>query len=244
MSRISQGPFRAYAQGYGRILLNYKEDISGDMESLPLSFSSIWKQGARRSLSILSQSQGSLRREILMVFVGRRRETKIVLDALEQYVNVIVTGKYGIGRTYLITHIAKTSSDRWRFHFVDFAKTPGKACSQLLREMFPEYADSPVGGKLRYRSARAILSEKEMTDTRAQVIVMDNVASLSPQKIDFIRSLTLSQRFRLIAIVESFLPQSSFDILRARLYPTRVVKIGYLSVGDTKELFRYYSQKN
>jgi len=71
-------------------------------------------------------------------FVGRENEIKQIIKALRRGDNVILTGKYGIGRTSLVKHIADTTRDRWRFIFVNFSQTPGRVCGYLIEELLPK----------------------------------------------------------------------------------------------------------
>ena len=58
-----------------------------------------------------------------MIFVGRRKETHQITDDLKKGQNIILHGKYGMGRTSLINHIARLMNQRWKFIFVDFGQT-------------------------------------------------------------------------------------------------------------------------
>jgi hypothetical protein len=42
-----------------------------------------------------------------MNFVGRKREIAAVTKSLKQNINVVMTGRYGVGRSCLVKHIAK-----------------------------------------------------------------------------------------------------------------------------------------
>jgi MoxR-like ATPase len=61
-----------------------------------------------------------------IMFVGREKETKLIIKELVRGHNIVIEGKFGIGRTSLVRHVSSVISDQWRFIFVDFSQTPGK----------------------------------------------------------------------------------------------------------------------
>jgi len=177
-----------------------------------------------------------------MSFVGRERETKKIMKALERGDNVVLMGKYGIGRTSLIKHVAALTKDRWRFIFLDFSQTPGKVTKQLLVELFPEKGK----GKdhyIRYKSGRFLIVSKELKDKRKHILVFDNIAKLTTQKLQLIRYLILESKFQYIAIAESFLPKEGFFLLRAALLPAETIILPYLSEESTKKLLCHLADK-
>ena len=170
-----------------------------------------------------------------MCFVGREKETKKIMKALEQGNNIVLMGKYGIGRTSLIKHIAAITKDRWRFVFVDFSQTPGKVTMHLLRELVP----GKRKGKdhyIRYKSGRFLIVSKELKDKRKHILVFDNIAKLTAQKLQLIRYLILESTFQYIAIAESFLSKEDLFLLRAALLPAEMIILTYLSEESTKKL--------
>lgn len=172
--------------------------------------------------------------------MGRTKETAQLRRALERGHNVVVLGKYGIGRTSLIRHLADLTRDRWRFVFADFSQTPGQVCNELLAGLFPEQKQARY---TRYKSGRFKILHRDLGDDRNHVIVLDNIAKLSPQRLNLIRYFVREERFRLIAIVEPFVPRSDLFLLRAILSPVSVITLGYLTFHNAVELFHYYSQK-
>ena len=56
-----------------------------------------------------------------MLFVGRQSEKKIIMEALNCGRNIILGGKFGIGRTRLIREIAKLVNER-KFKLLTFLK--------------------------------------------------------------------------------------------------------------------------
>jgi len=177
-----------------------------------------------------------------MCFVGREKETKKIMQALDRGNNVVLMGKYGIGRTSLIKHIEALTKDRWRFLLLDFSQTPGKVTTQLLVELLPEKRK----GKdhyIRYKSGRFLIVNKELKDKRKHILVFDNIAKLTAQKLQLIRYLILESKFQYIAIAESFLPKEDLFLLRAALLPAEMIMLPYLSEESTKKLLCHFADK-
>jgi len=177
-----------------------------------------------------------------MYFVGREKEIGQIKEALEGGNNVIISGKYGIGRTSLIKHIADAMKDQWRFVFADFSKTPGSVCNYLLAELFPtqEFDREYV----RYKPSRFRIVTLALEDHREHVLVLDNVSKLSAQKLDLIRYLTWEHRFQFVSIVESFLPQGDLFRLRVWMNPSSLIKLHYLSASDVVRFFQQLSKEH
>ena len=177
-----------------------------------------------------------------MCFVGREKETKKIMQALDRGNNVVLMGKYGIGRTSLIKHIEALTKERWRFLLLDFSQTPGKVTTQLLVELLPEKRK----GKdhyIRYKSGRFLIVNKELKDKRKHILVFDNIAKLTAQKLQLIRYLILESKFQYIAIAESFLPKEDLFLLRAALLPAEMIMLPYLSEESTKKLLCHFADK-
>lgn len=175
-------------------------------------------------------------------FVGREKETKQIIKALKRGDNVILTGKYGIGRTSLIKHIADSMENRWRFIFVDFSQVPGKVCGFLIDELLPKSKGSKRGEILGYKSNRFRISNLDFTDKRQHVLVLDNIAKLSAQKLDLIGYLVMAKRFRFVAIAENFMRGDELFVLRARLRNALQINIPHLSGQSAREFFRHQSE--
>ena len=142
---------------------------------------------------------------------------------------MILTGKYGIGRTSLIKHIADSIENRWRFIFVDFSQAPGKVCRVLIDELLPKSKGRKRAEILGYKSNRFRISNLDFTDKRQHVLVLDNIAKLSAQKLDLIRYFVMAKRFRFVAIVENFMRGEELFVLRARLRNALQINIPHLS---------------
>src|SRR5439155_4905243 len=80
-------------------------------------------------------------------------------------------------------------------------------------------------------------------DKRQHVLVLDNIAKLSAQKLNLVQYLAREKRFRVVAITESFLPAEQFRRLRARLSPALMVTLDHLSVYSVRKFFTYCSER-
>ena len=172
-----------------------------------------------------------------MVFVGRDKETRQIIGALEKGSNVVVTGKFGMGRTKLVRYVADNYGERWRFVFVDFSKTPGQVCTDILTEMSPGKRFRQPGHYQRYKTKRHRIATVKSKDARQVVFVLDNIEKLSPQRLALIRYLSSEKRFLFIAITESFLREKDSFLLRAELLPEHVIRLGRISRRDSMEFF-------
>ncbi|MEN6319400.1 MAG: ATP-binding protein [Syntrophaceae bacterium] len=177
-----------------------------------------------------------------MCFVGREKETNKIIKALERGNNIVLMGKYGIGRTSLIRHIAAITKEKWKFVFLDFSQTPGKVTKQLLEELMP----GKWKGKnhyARYKSGRFLIVSKELKDKRKHFLILDNIAKLTTQKLQFLRYLIQESTFQYVAIAESFLPKEDLFLLRASLLPAEMIILPYLNEESTEKLLRQLVDK-
>ena len=172
-----------------------------------------------------------------MHFVGREKEIGQIKEALEGGKNVIVSGKYGMGRTSLIKHVAEMMQKGWRFLFLDFSETPGKLCQHLIAKLWPQKECRGRDEFSKYRSARFRIVTLDFNDSRKHVLVLDNIAKLSAQKLDFIRYFAWEKRFQFVAIVESFVSDDDLLRLRVRLYPTDIIMLQHL---DKRNVYQFY----
>ena len=86
----------------------------------------------------------------MMLFVGRKKEQKKIIELLNDGMNIILTGKYGIGRTSLMKEIAKAFAEDRKFIFVDFSQTPGKMSETLMKALDIPRRIKNQGNKMRY----------------------------------------------------------------------------------------------
>ena len=178
-----------------------------------------------------------------MLFVGRKREKKQIFESLREGKNIIIGGKFGIGRTSLIREIAKILADERKFVFVDFSKTPGEMSEKLMKELGLSARFKKTGTKMGYKSMRYRVANAKSLKKQNTVIVFDNIAKLTNQKTIFLRHLILEQHFQFIAIVEHFLPQKHFFELKVQLIPTATITLRYLKMIDVEDYLQTYSNQ-
>jgi replication-associated recombination protein RarA len=179
-----------------------------------------------------------------MYFVGRSRETNFIIKALERGENVIVSGRFGMGRTSLLKHISEKASNKWRFVFIDFSKTPADACRHLIAELFPAYAAKQGDAYIKYKPCRFQILNRELEVRRQHVLVLDNIEKVTRHKLALLQMMTFEKRFLFVAITASFLPESQYHQLKVALLATCRITLGHMSPSSTKEFFAYFSKKN
>ena len=179
-----------------------------------------------------------------MCFVGREKEVRKLTKALEGGRHVIVTGAYGIGRTRMVRQVVENGTQVRRIVFADFSKTPGDVCEKLLAFFLPRTPTGRVVRSAHYKIGRNLLAGMKLTDERKPVVVLDNIGRLTRQKLSFLRELNLENRYLFIAIVESFLPERSFFLLRACLFPSETITLRHLTVQDSRGYFQCVARKH
>ncbi len=178
-----------------------------------------------------------------MIFVGRINEKKKIIKDLQRGKNIVLSGKFGIGRTSLVNEIAEKLGDKRLFVFVDFGQTPGKMSERLMKELHISSRLKKTGKKMCYKSMRYRIATVGSSIKNKPVIVFDNVAKLTPQKIIFLRHLIEEEHFQFIAIAENFLPAKDFLLLKAQLIPIETVTLHHLSTEDVSAFIRLYAVK-
>jgi len=176
-----------------------------------------------------------------MFFVGREKETRAILRALEGGRNVLLQGRFGIGRTALTRHVSEVMGDRWHFHFLDFSETPRLMCHMLFEELHAGPCSRRPRKPMRYKAERYRILQKDMPDKKHHVIVFDNVAKLTRAKIAMLRHFRAEERFPVVAIIESFLEEKELRVLSAILAPTTRLSLGYLSETESHALLSHVS---
>jgi Cdc6-like AAA superfamily ATPase len=179
-----------------------------------------------------------------MYFCGREKEISEIISALEKRRHIVITGKYGIGKTVLTKHLSDITKQRWQFVFTDFSKTPSSVCNEILWKVSPKRQPRHCQKYIKYKIARSLIADLTLKDKRQPVIVLDNISELSHQKLAFIQYVTFPKKLLFIAITEGFLPENDLFQLRACLMPSHLLKLGNLSTKNAVEFFRYFSQKN
>jgi len=163
--------------------------------------------------------------------VGREQEEARLAAALAAGKNVVVSGKYGSGRTALVRHLAETSAGRFRFAFCDFSAPPRETWAVLAAEVAPDRRRK-ASGRRRPASSRALRARvlgAPRADGPPTVVVLDDVGRLTPARLDALRRLTVTDRFRFVAIIEGHLPAAEREHLLACLAPLERLPLGPLS---------------
>jgi hypothetical protein len=176
-----------------------------------------------------------------LLFVGREKEIKQIRRALEGGKNIILRGKYGMGRTCLVKRVARIAGDRWRFVFTDFSQTPGKVCADLAAQLLPDGKGQSREGKRGYKSERFRIAHLDLKDPRPHVLVLDGIGKLTAPKLDLLRYLAGESRFRLVGIVESFMGGKDLLHLRGRMMPSLLINVSHISKKSAREFFRHFS---
>jgi hypothetical protein len=178
-----------------------------------------------------------------MDFVGRKQEITAIRRSLTAGHNVILTGRFGVGRSRLVKHFSKLCAPRWRLLFADFSRPAARFCNDMLRQLVPHRGSSAKNRYIRLIHAKDLLWGKEAQEELQRVIVLDNMGKISNQKLDFIRGMRFDSKVMFIAITESFLPESDLFRLRSALYPSRMLILGNLSKTETLSFFRLTSER-
>lgn len=179
-----------------------------------------------------------------MIFVGRENEKKKIMKELHRGKNIVLGGKFGIGRTSPVKEIAEQLGDQQQFVFIDFGQTPGKMSKKLMKELHISLRLKKTGKKMGYRFMRYRIATVGLSTKNKPVIVFDNVAKLTPQKIIFLRHLIEGDHFQFIAIAENFLPWKDVLLLKAQLIPMETISLHHLSTEDVSAFIRHYAENN
>ena len=176
-----------------------------------------------------------------MYFLGREKETKKIIKSLRKGNNIIISGKFGIGRTSLIRHIEDITRNEWHFAFADFSLMPGEICRQLLSQLTSRKKRSQQG-QLSSKSSLFQLDRLEPSN-RGRILVLDNIASLTPKKMYFLRYISETKKFQFVAIIESFIPKEALLRLRVALMPSELMRLSYIDKHSARGLLEYFSEK-
>lgn len=177
----------------------------------------------------------------MIPFVGRSREIREITEALAAGTNVVLVGPYGIGRTALVRHVSRVARERWRFVFADFSGTPGEASESLIEALAPARAGRAKTNRPGHKLRRLCIARLEH-GRKPTVLVMEDIARFTDPMARFLRFLELRTDFRFIAIAERSLSQEGLAALRARLAPSRLIRLGPLSQPASTILLRRYSE--
>lgn len=172
-----------------------------------------------------------------MPFYGRGRELARIKSELKKDNNIVLSGKFGIGKTSLVKEAAKLNRETWHFLFGDFSKTPSGICHDLLSELKPKGFAKKHIRDLSYVKGRSMIADLVSVSGRRCVIVLDNIEKLTSRKLELINYFIWDRRCLFIAVVENYLSDDGLLRLRSCLYPSSVIRLRYLSAGQTKQFF-------
>lgn len=175
-----------------------------------------------------------------MYFVGRKKEINQINKALELGNNIIIHGKFGMGRTSLARQIAKMNQERWQFWITDFSQTPEKLCRHLFGELFP---DDKNRYPLKYKSLRQRIVTASSKANQKVILVLDNVATITSVRIELLRYFAMNGDFSFIAIADNSLERQERLQLRGVLHLTCQVFLSYLSLPEIEKYYQHYSRK-
>jgi PAS domain-containing protein len=177
-------------------------------------------------------------------FVGREREIAEIASALKAGTNVVLSGKFGMGRTSLLQQVASSAHGRLQIVFADFSRPPASVCRQLASQLSRPRRLWQRIEEPSYREDRRRLLDAAREVSPQAVFVLDNVARMTPAKREFLRFLSEEPSLRFVAVVESFLPEADVTRLRACLYPSIRLRLGRLSAPRSHEFFERVSRRN
>ncbi len=177
-----------------------------------------------------------------MIFVGRDRETAALRRALLSGRNVLLSGKYGIGRTTLLRHLGSRWPGELCVCFADFSRTPAVACRALAAQLLPA-PRRPGRRPPRYGALLAALAGVRPGRGPRPVLALDDVARLTPAKLQLVRRLAGNPSWRIVVIVERFLPRSELVRLLAWLHPVDRIALDRLDGEHGREYFRRVAEQ-
>lgn len=167
-------------------------------------------------------------------FVGRQRESAWLRRELEAGRSAVVTGAFGSGRTALVRHLAGEMEREWSFVAADMDRAPAAVWRDLYAGLFPRAWRKLREPKTAQWTRFRVLTRRP-EDRRRHALVLDNVARLSPQRLDLLRRLR--ERHPVVAIVEDFLPAAAKAELCAALWARAPLRLGPLSLDAAVAYF-------
>lgn len=172
------------------------------------------------------------------MFVGREKEAKQIMASLSSGRNVILSGTYGMGRTSLVRHVAQVMKGEREFLFADYSETPARVCRALESLLNEGTTCRKKTVPLRYKSRRRRLAATALKGSRRPVLVLDNIAKLTAQKLNLIQYWVADGSFQFVVVTEAFLAEDELQALRLALLPADMMKIGRLPMKEAMELIR------
>jgi len=178
------------------------------------------------------------------IFVGRKKELARIRDVLGSKRNLVLTGPFGIGRTAILRHLQREMKADWRFVFLDGSQTPGKLCECLLLDLFPTPPTTARRSSPSWKVARHSIESRPIRDRRAVVIVLDDIAKVTHQKMKFLCWLNSIHKFQIVAVAERFLPGEDLIQIRGGLSPAPMITLGNLSLATAQRFFEAWAQQH
>jgi hypothetical protein len=172
------------------------------------------------------------------MFFGRQSETKQLIASLSSGRNMILSGKFGMGRTSLVRHVARVMRGQREFLFADFSKTPDRVCRELEIRLNRDTIYKKQTIPVRYKSRRRLIVASASKVSRRHVFVLDNIAKLTAQKLNLVRFWVMEGRFQVIAITESFLGEEALLALRLALLPADMMNLKRMQMSEAMEMIR------
>jgi hypothetical protein len=173
-------------------------------------------------------------------FVGRQAEIRRVWRALESGRHVVLSARYGMGRTSLMPRIAALHEHEMPFAFADLSAGSGEASRRIYGALGGKPGARP--GDLSYRTVRHRVLHEMGEEGRPIALVLDELTRLTPPRLKLVADLALAGRFRIVAIVGALMPEADRESLRRRLNGAEVVSLGWLKPRDVRDFLRRASE--
>lgn len=178
-----------------------------------------------------------------MVLVGREKEAALVRDAVSAGRHVVVTGKFGMGKTALSRHVAELVGPAHPFLFASFSVGPARICEVLVSQLpASRRTKAPrKSGRVSYLSLRARLVVARRKGP-TPVVVLDDVFRVTAPKAALVRTLALGG-IPLILLVDTGLPERDRKRLLAWLEPSERLHLGPLSQAASADLLERLAKR-
>ncbi len=156
--------------------------------------------------------------------------------------NLVLTGAFGIGRTAVLRHLAWELKETWGVTFIDGAGTPGRMRQDLFFALFPKEREALRQRLVSPAAQRRAIAGQALPDRRSWLVVLDNIAKATHQRIDFVRWLRSQGRFQVVAVTERFLPEEALLRLRTALAPAPLLTLDRLEPATAGAFFQAWSE--
>lgn len=178
-----------------------------------------------------------------MTFVGREKETARIVAALSAGRHVVVTGRFGMGKSALARHIAELAAPSHPFLFASASVGPARICGALVAQL-PTRRGNRAPRRppaTSYLGLRARLVAASLQGT-GPVVVLDDISRVTAPKAALVRHLAFAG-IPLIALLDTGLPERDRRRLLAWLEPAEKVRLGPLSLAESADLLARLSTK-